>query len=133
MTKPTTIQFATAATAHARINQLEALLSLPLSAEQINIGLAWDRIDELEARQNSENKATTPTAKPAATRPAPKTEFTDPLAHVTKDELRGIARAAAAQREGRTAKPTPKASTAPLTGVMRAAKAQQELNRKNKS
>jgi Holliday junction resolvasome RuvABC endonuclease subunit len=135
MTKPTTIEFATMATAHARINQLESLLGLPLSAaqpDQFFIDKAWDEIERLEgqlAAKPAQAAATPTTGKPVAA-PVAAAEKVDPATSAI--ELRGVARAAAAQREGRTAKPTPSASAAPLIGVMRAAKAQEALNASRK-
>jgi hypothetical protein len=127
------LEYKTPAQAHARVNQLQAQLGLALTAEpEAFINKAWDEIERLEALVDAKPAAAQTTPVVTATKPAPKVEFTDPLAHVTKDELRGIARAAAAQREGRTAKPTPGASTAPLIGVMRAAKAQEALNARKK-
>ncbi|MEY2499822.1 MAG: hypothetical protein QOI07_156 [Verrucomicrobiota bacterium] len=136
MTKPTTLQFATMATAHARINQLESLLGLPLSAEQPVIGKAWDEIDRLEALLAAKpTQPATPTTPAAPTKPTPAAndEVTDPPTNAPQHELRGIARAAAAQREGRTAKPTPTVSAKLLVGIMRAAKGQEEINRRSKS
>jgi hypothetical protein len=127
--RTTTIQFATAATASARITQLQAQLGLPLTAAPQTIEQSWDLIEELETQLAAKGDlvvATPAKATPAKVAPA--------IAKVTaaKPELFGIQRAAAALREGRTATPT--ASTVPLTGVMRAAAAQEKINaRRNKS
>lgn len=130
MTDPT-IDYKTVAQTHARINQLEALLGLTLSAEEPVIDKAWLRIEELEKMLEEKPGATTPPApKPSQSKAVPSAGEADPIKPA---ELHGVMRAAAAQREGRTAKPTPKASTAPLTGVMRAAKAQDELNRQRQN
>jgi hypothetical protein len=124
--KPTTaLEFKTAAQAHARINQLEASLSLPLSAENPVIDAAWDRIEQLEAQLAAKSTA----APPAKT-------TTQAAPHVdapAKKELHGVERAAAALREGRTAKPTPTGDGMPATGWGKAARAQEARNQKLKS
>jgi hypothetical protein len=125
----TTIQFATAATASARIAQLQAQLGLSLTATPPTIDQSWDLIEQLEAKlAETSSPASTAVAQHAAT----PTAKVDPLAAKPDSSLFGVARAAAAQREGRTAKPTPTASSG-LTGVMRAAAAQEQLNRKSQS
>lgn len=126
--KPTTaLEFKTAAQAHARINQLEASLGLPLSAQNPMINEAWDRIEQLET-QLAAKPTTPPQAKPSA----PAASHVDPSAPAKK-ELHGVERAAAALREGRTAKPTPTGDGMPATGWGKAARAQEARNQKIKS
>lgn len=133
MTKSTTIQFATAPQAWARVNQLESQLGLPLSAEETFIEKAWDRIEELEAQVAG--KSTTAAPPKAAAAPSSK-PLVDPLKHADPQvvaqlsrKMSGIERAAAAQREGRTAKRVPAADfQMPATGWGKAARAQAKLD-----
>jgi hypothetical protein len=138
MTKSTTIQFASALTAWARVNQLEAMLSLPLSAEQPNINLAWNRIDELEAKladlPEAQRTSTPPASKPNQPKAAPAAQSpseTDPIKPAP--ELTGLARATHANRDPEKASGK-LIDAMPKTGWGRAARAQQAINnRKIKS
>jgi beta-phosphoglucomutase-like phosphatase (HAD superfamily) len=97
MTNPS-FTYKTGAQCHARINQLEALLSLSLSAEEPLIDKAWLRITELE--KMLEDKPTS--APPARSTPSKATTQLAAKADPSATPLYGIERAAAALREGRT-------------------------------
>jgi uncharacterized coiled-coil protein SlyX len=127
MKQTTALEFKTAAQAHARINQLEASLSLPLSALNPMINEAWDRIEQLEAQLAAKSTAAPPTKTTTQT-----LSHVDPSAPAKK-ELHGVERAAAALREGRTAKPTPTGDGMPENGWGKAARAQEARNQKLKS
>jgi hypothetical protein len=129
-----TLHYKSAAQCQARINQLEARLSLPLSAEVSCIDEAWLKIDQLEKmladKSGSKGEPTATTQAPPKAASPVRSVAVDPEKPET--ELKGFARAAAAQREGRTQKPTA-ALAVPQTGWGRAARAQEKLNQKNKS
>jgi hypothetical protein len=122
MTNPS-FTYKTGTQCHARINQLEALLSLPLSAEESLIDNAWLRITELEKMLGDK-----PTSVQPAKSSPPKADATtvDPPAA----PLYGIARATAANASRKPAIPRP--DSAPLTGIRRAMAANVELQEARK-
>jgi len=118
MTNPS-FTYKTGAQCHARINQLEALLSLPLSAEEPLIDKAWLRITELEKMLEDKGAPSTKCAPSKAdTQPGAKA---DPSAA----PLYGVERATAANASRKPA--TPRPDSTPLTGIRRAIAANAKL------
>ena len=128
--------YPTAELAHLKINSLLTKLGRATVPESEMIAFMDDylaRIDELEAELAAKSDAP---AQPPAPAPAKAKIVVPPTkadAPKSKPELRGVQRAAAAQREGRTQRPTLSASSVPETGWGRAARAQQAINNRKKS
>lgn len=130
--------YPTAELAHLKINSLLTKLGRAPLADSEMIAFMDDylaKIEELEDELDAKGTAAAPTsppAKPKSAPPAKASSQAEPEKPAT--ELRGIQRAAHAQRTGNTAKPADPPSALPTTGYGRAARAQQAINnRKNKS
>lgn len=117
------LEYKTTRQAHARVNQLQGLLSLPLTAAATTIDGDWDEIARLEDLLAA--KPTTPAAAPKEAKVDP------PIAKVAAPQLTGLARAAAATREHRTQKPTVTGDLMPETGWGRAARATAKAQGRN--
>jgi hypothetical protein len=128
--KDTTLQFATLETAHARVNQLQATLKLPLTPAAETIDEEWENIEALEeqlaaksaapAAGTSLNPAVVP---PTAPQPKPSA--------VGSKYVGGLARAIAANTGEKPA--TPNTPGTELTGIARAAAANAKLQSARKS
>ena len=124
--KADTLQFATEETAHARVNQLQAQLGIPLTAAAETINEAWDQIEALESKL-TQGTATATAPQPTPTKPAPVTvPSNQPKArNVSAHYVGGLARSIAA-RTGEQA-PAPTTNETELTGIARAAAANAKL------
>jgi len=128
--KDTTLQFATLEAAHARVNQLQATLKIPLTPAAETIDQEWQNIEALEAQLAAKGAApaAVTSLRPAAasrTTPQPK-----PSA-VGSKYVGGLARAIAANVGEE--QPAPNTPGTELTGIARAAAANARLQAARKS
>ena len=128
--KDTTLQFATLETAHARVNQLQATLKLPLTPAAESIDEEWQNIEALENQLAAKGAAPAavslrqPATVPTAPQPKPSA--------VGSMYVGGLARSIAANvGEQRPASSTDE--TTKLTGIARAAAANAKLKASRQS